>query len=86
MKKLLLFALATAVANAAVAQNAARPDPNDASAAVPAFTYRSAFEGYRPFVEQDVADWRKANEEVRDAKPPARKTKPAPAVKGHGGP
>lgn len=32
--------------------------------AVPAAQYRSAFEGYRPFREEPVADWRAVNEEV----------------------
>jgi hypothetical protein len=97
MRKTVLFALATAVAGAAVAQDAARPDPKDPSAAVPAFTYRSAFEGYRPFVEQGLQDWRKTNEEVaavsghkgpmagqnEPVRPPAKPSTPAPTPQGH---
>jgi hypothetical protein len=67
MKKTVLVALAMAIAGAAVAQNAPQPDPKDPSATVPAFTYRSAFEGYQPFVDQEVQSWRKANDEVGTA-------------------
>lgn len=34
------------------------------NAAAPAVQFRSAFEGYRPFAEQEPQDWRKANDEV----------------------
>lgn len=64
MKKTVLGALAMAIASAAAAQNAPPRDPKDPSAAVPAITYRSAFEGYQPFVDQEVQSWRKANDEV----------------------
>ena len=80
--------LAIAFASAAVAQNAPRPDPKDPKAPAPAVTYRSAFEGYRPYAEQELVPWRKANEEVGAAgghtgmfKPP---TKPG-SEKGNGG-
>ena len=43
---------------------AADTRPTDASATVPPASYRSAFEGYRPAVEEPVADWRTLNEEV----------------------
>jgi hypothetical protein len=43
---------------------AAESKPTDAAAAVPAATYRSAFEGYRPATEEPIADWRALNEEV----------------------
>jgi hypothetical protein len=36
----------------------------DAQAKVPPVAYHSAFEGYRPFADQELADWRRANEEV----------------------
>jgi hypothetical protein len=64
-------------AGSAAAQEASVFDPKAKS---PGAAYRSAFEGYRPFAGQQPADWRKANEEVREAaqKPPA-----APAA-GHG--
>jgi hypothetical protein len=41
-----------------------RPGPLDAQAKVPAVEYRSAFEGYRAFKEEDLQDWRGANDEV----------------------
>ena len=34
------------------------------AAPVPTVTYQSAFETYRPFQEQPIADWRTLNEEV----------------------
>lgn len=36
----------------------------DSDAAAPAVGYRSAFEGYRPFREQPIANWRALNAEV----------------------
>jgi opacity protein-like surface antigen len=59
-----VLVLAIAFAGAAVAQSAPRPDPRDPTAPVPGATYRSAFEGYSAFADQDLSDWRKANEEV----------------------
>ena len=64
MNERMLFALAMFAASAAIAQDAVRLNPNNPSAVVPRLTYSSAFEGYRPFAEQDVQNWRKANEEV----------------------
>ncbi|HEY8360448.1 MAG TPA: hypothetical protein VIL30_23575 [Ramlibacter sp.] len=53
----------TAVAFAAslplAAQPPASPPGGDAS-------YRSAFEGYRPFASVEVRDWRQSNDTVRD--------------------
>lgn len=63
MRKAALIALALA-AGAAAAQEPQRPHPGDPAAKVPPAAYRSAFEGYRPFADQQVQDWRKANEEV----------------------
>lgn len=51
-------------AGAAAAQGAVRTSPLDPHAKVPPVEFRSAFEGYRPFVEQEQRDWREANEEV----------------------
>lgn len=66
------FALALA-AGAAQGKDAA-PSPLDPKAKAPAVHFRSVLEGYRPFGEQAPAEWRKANEEVRQAaqKPAAR--------------
>ena len=60
-KKSLLLGLALAQSSPLFA---AESMPTDAAAAVPAATYRSAFEGYRPATEEPVADWRALNEEV----------------------
>ena len=43
---------------------AAEAKPTDPAAPAPPVTYRSAFEGYRPFQEQPIADWRALNAEV----------------------
>ena len=64
--KAMLFALAIAVAGPTLAQSRS-PTAADAAAKAPQVQYRSAFDGYRRFVEEKVADWRKANEEVRAA-------------------
>jgi hypothetical protein len=64
MTKAVLFLPALVVAGVVAAENAERPNPNDPKAKVPPIEYRSAFEGYRPFSDQEAADWRKANEEV----------------------
>ena len=48
----------------AAAQSEGRSDPRDPGTKVPPVEFRSAFEGYRPFAEQDLRDWRKSNEEV----------------------
>jgi hypothetical protein len=66
MHRTVIFALAALSAGAA-AQDQPRLDPNDPQAKVPAVEYRSAFEGYRPFADPQVGDWRKANQEVGSA-------------------
>lgn len=63
MYKQMLFALAAATAGSAAAQ--ARPDPADAKAKAPPVEYRSAFEGYKPYAEPELAPWRAVNEDVR---------------------
>jgi hypothetical protein len=52
------------LAGAAAAQSAGRMNPADPQASVPPVEYRSAFEGYRPFAEEDLRDWRKSNDAV----------------------
>jgi hypothetical protein len=52
------------LAGAASAQSASRTNPANPQASVPPVEYRSAFEGYRPFAEEDLRDWRKSNDEV----------------------
>jgi hypothetical protein len=67
----LAAAVVLLVAGSATAQESSVFDPKAKS---PGVVFRSAFEDYRPFAEQQPADWRNANEEVRRAaqKPPAR--------------
>lgn len=68
MSKAILLALGLAAAGVALGQGAPAPDPKDPAVSVPRLIYRSAFEGYRPFADQDIAPWRKANEEVGAAR------------------
>jgi hypothetical protein len=51
-------------AGLAVAQGDGRSDPRDPKAKVPPVEFRSALEGYRPYADSDLRDWRKANDEV----------------------
>ena len=43
---------------------AAPPNAEAAQTAVPPVEYRSAFADYKPFTDQELANWRKANDEV----------------------
>ncbi len=63
MKRTMLLLLA-AGAGAAFAQTEGSHDPRKPHAQVPPVIYRSAFEDYRPFREQELAPWRRVNEEV----------------------
>ena len=96
MRTFLLVVPAVLLAGAAAALEG-RPNPLDPQAKAPQVQFRSAFEGYRPYTEQDLADWRKANEEVGAAgghagqRPgqgpgqPASKPQPGkPESSGHG--
>ena len=62
--RIIFVAPALLFAGLAVAQSGDRPDPRDPRAKAPAVEYRSAFEGYRPYAEAELRDWRKSNEEV----------------------
>ncbi len=64
MQKTFLVVPALLLASCAASQNPGRPDVTDARAQAPAIEFRSAFDGYRPFAEEEQKDWRKANEEV----------------------
>ena len=64
MKRTMLFALSALAVGAADAQGESRPDPAAPQSAAPPLKYESAFDGFRPFQEQDVASWREVNEEV----------------------
>ena len=66
MKKSISLLLAILVAGCTSAPQ--RPLPaQDPGARVPAPEYRSAFDGYQAFADQDLAPWREANDEVRSA-------------------
>ena len=58
------LALAACFAGSTAAQNPARPDPADAKANAPMRPYVSAFEGYRPYDDPEIARWRAVNEEM----------------------
>lgn len=64
MLKTICFTLVACVASSAAAQTAARPDPADPKAAVPARPYEPAFRDYRPYVDAEIARWRQSNEEM----------------------
>ncbi len=64
MRFALLAGPALLLAGCSAPQADGRPDPRDARAAAPAVQFSSAFEGYRPFAEQEMQDWRSANEQV----------------------
>ena len=57
-------AVAQPAAVAAAASAPRRADPADPGASVPALSYRSAFAGYRPNVEQPVGAWRELSDSV----------------------
>ena len=63
-RSLLLLAVCLAPAAPLFAVVAA---PSESAARDAAGQYRSAFEGYRPHRDQNVADWRSVNDEVARA-------------------
>jgi hypothetical protein len=97
MRIIFIAAPALLYAGMAVAQGGARPDPMDPRAKVPPVEFRSALDGYRPYADPELRDWRKSNEEVgaagghaghRPGQGPGKQTsKPQPgnpAPQGHG--
>jgi hypothetical protein len=89
--RLLVFA-ASIVAASAAAQDGGRANPLDPAAKAPPAQFRSAFEGYKPFADHELRDWRKANQKVGSAgghaghKPGEATSKPQPGKpSGHGG-
>lgn len=62
--KYFLAFTAAAMIPAALAQQTGRPAPSDAAAAVPPAGYESAFGGYVPHNEQEIASWRDINDEA----------------------
>jgi hypothetical protein len=98
MRILFVAAPALLFAGMAVAQGDGRPDPMDPRAKVPPVEFRSAFEGYKPYAEPELRDWRKSNEEVgaagghaghrhgQGAGTQTSKPQPGSAEKSEGGP
>jgi hypothetical protein len=64
MRTIFVAVPALLLAGTAAAQSDGRANALDPRAKVPPAEFRSAFEGYRPFAEQELRDWRGANEEV----------------------
>lgn len=64
MKRAVLFALSALAGGAVTAQQADDARPPDTRAEAPGVSYRSAFEDYRPFRDQELAPWREVNDEV----------------------
>jgi hypothetical protein len=94
MRQVTLALLAISACGAAFAQSEGKDDPRAPEARVPAVTYRSAFQDYRPYREQELASWRAVNEEVarvgghvgvmKNAEKPDEPQKDAkPAAGGH---
>ena len=65
MNKTSVVALAVLTAGAASAQDAAKRDPWDPEARVPAVEYRSVFSDYQPYQDPPAAIWRESNEVVK---------------------
>lgn len=95
---LLALSAAALTAHAQPAARAARPDPLDPNASIPALSYRSSFEPYRRPDDGKPISWREANDTVariggwrvyaREAQQaePAPEAKPAsPAASGAAG-
>ena len=68
MPKTYLVLPALLLAGCTASQNPSRPDVTDSRVQVPAIEFRTAFDGYRPFAEEEPKDWRKANEDVKGHK------------------
>lgn len=95
MRTNFLVVPALLLAGAAAAQGDGRANPTDPRAKAPPVEFRTAFEGYRPFAEQELQDWRKANDAVgaasghaghRSGQAPGQQTsKPQPGHQGHRG-
>ena len=64
MRKIAFAVPALLLAGVVAAQGGGRTNPLDPQANVPLVEFRSAFEGYRAFVEPERRDWREANKEV----------------------
>jgi hypothetical protein len=60
------FVMLAGIAGAAHAQTAPRPDPSDPQVRVPPPQYRSAFSEYQLYRNPEIANWREANEKVKE--------------------
>lgn len=61
-------AAAAAIAQLAVGQTAApESNPADSQATTAPAHYQSAFSGYRPYRDAELANWREVNDQVRQA-------------------
>ena len=58
------LAISSLATQAQTAPQAARPDPLDSKASVPALTYESSFSQYRKLGEEKPVSWRDANDTV----------------------
>ena len=61
---LAIFCISALTAQAQPAARAARPDPLDPKASVPALTYESPFSQYRKLGDEKPVTWRDANDTV----------------------
>ena len=64
MEKAVLLVLSALAGGAAMAQQAEGTAPRESATKAPGLTYRSAFEDYRPFRDQQLAPWREVNDDV----------------------
>ncbi|HJS77423.1 MAG TPA: hypothetical protein VJ778_08445 [Burkholderiales bacterium] len=64
MRIILLGVPALWLAGCAAGQADLQRGALEAQVKVPAFEYRSAFEAYRAFKDEELRDWRGANDEV----------------------
>jgi hypothetical protein len=64
MPRIFIAVPALLLAGAAAAQGDGRASALDPRVKVPPVEFRSAFDGYRPYADQEMRDWRGANEEV----------------------
>lgn len=60
----LLAALTLTVLSASLAHAQIAPKPSTAQPAADVAPYRSAFEGYQPYTEEKITNWKAANEKV----------------------
>jgi hypothetical protein len=63
MRKIFVAVPALVLVGCAAPQESG-PDPRASAVKVPPVEFRTAFEGYRRFADEESVDWRKANDEV----------------------